>query len=162
MRRLFVGDMNQRGGSCLPSHALPTKVIKNLANVYEVNDSTKTIENTPPIYTENYYAAGGLYSTADDLLKFSNALYSGKLVNGNSLKLIIQPYLATYGLGIWVYNINVNNQKIRIAERQGAIWGTKTRLLHVLDKGITIILLTNAQTTSINDLQMEMIKELLK
>ena len=139
-----------------------TKVIKNLANVYEVNDSTKAIESTPPIYTENYYAAGGLYSTADDLLKFSNALYGEKLVNSNSLKLIIQPYLGTYGLGIWVYDMKINNQKVRIAERQGAIWGTKTRLLHVLGKDITIILLTNAQTTSIDDLQTEVIKELLK
>ena len=139
-----------------------TKVIKNLANVYEVNDSTRVIENTPPIYTENYYAAGGLYSTADDLLKFSNALYGDKLLNRNSVKLIIQPYLSSYGLGIWVYDMNVNNQKVRIAERQGAIWGTKTRLLHILDKDITIILLTNAQTTSIDNIQAEIIKELLK
>lgn len=139
-----------------------TKVIKNLANVYEVNDSTKSIENTPPIYTENYYAAGGLYSTADDLLKFSNALYGYQLLNNNSLKLILQPYLSGYGFGIWVSDMNVNNQKIRIAERQGAILGTKTRLLHILDKDITIILLTNAQTTSIDDIQEKIIKELLK
>lgn len=139
-----------------------TKVIKNLANVYEVNESTKTIENTPPIYTENYYAAGGLYSTADDLLKFSNALYSGNLISKHSLKSIIQPYSSSYGLGIWVYDMNVNNQKVRIAERQGAIWGTKTRLLRILDKDITIILLTNAQTTSIDDLQASIIKELVK
>jgi D-alanyl-D-alanine carboxypeptidase len=138
------------------------KVIDNLANVYEFNDSSKAMENTPPIYIENYYAAGGLYSTADDLSKFSNALYGGKLVNNNSLKLIIQPYLATYGLGIWVYDLKVNNQKVRVAERQGSIWGTKSRLLHILDKDITIILLTNAQTTSIDDLQTEIIKELLK
>jgi D-alanyl-D-alanine carboxypeptidase len=139
-----------------------TKVIKNLANVYEVNDSTKTIENTPPIYTQNYYAAGGLYSTANDLLKFSNALYGCRLINSNSLKSILQPYLATYGFGIWVYDMKVNKQQFRIAERQGAIWGTKTRLLHIFDKDITIILLTNAQTTSIDDLQAKIIAELLK
>ena len=139
-----------------------TKVIKNLANIYEVNDSAKTIESTPPIYTENYYAAGGLYSTADDLLKFSNALYGGRLINNSSLKSILHPYLTTYGFGIWVYDMKVNNQAIRIAERQGAIWGTKTRLLHILDKDITIILLTNAQTASIDDLQAKIITELLK
>jgi len=139
-----------------------TKVIKNLANVYEVNDSTKTIESTPPLYTENYYAAGGLYSAADDLLKFSSALYGGRLINNGSLKSILLPYLATYGFGIWVYGMKVNNQTIRIAERQGAIWGTKTRLLHIFDKDITIILLTNAQTTSIDDLQVKIITELLK
>jgi CubicO group peptidase (beta-lactamase class C family) len=103
-----------------------------------------------------------LYSTADDLLKFSNALYSGNLISKHSLKSIIQPYSSSYGLGIWVYDMNVNNQKVRIAERQGAIWGTKTRLLRILDKDITIILLTNAQTTSIDDLQASIIKELVK
>ena len=139
-----------------------TKVIQNLANVYEVNDSTKTIENTPPIYTENYYAAGGLYSTANDLLKFSNALYSGKLINSSSLKSILQPYLASYGFGIWAYDMKVNNQTISVAERQGAIWGTKTRLVHIAEKDITIILLSNAQTTSIDDLQAKMIAELFR
>lgn len=139
-----------------------TKVIKDLANVYEVNDSTKTIENTPPIYTENYYAAGGLYSTADDLLKFANAFYQGHLVNRSSLESIIHPYLATYGFGIWVYDMKIGSQTIRVAERQGAIWGTKTRLLHILNKDITIILLTNAQTANIDELQEKIISELLK
>jgi len=139
-----------------------TKVIRNLANVYEVNDRTGAVENTPPIHTENYYAAGGLYSTADDFLKFANALYGEKLVNGSSLRSIIQPYHAGYGLGLWVHDKNVNNQKIRIAERQGAIWGTKARLVHVFDRDITIILLSNAQTTSIDDLQTAIIKALVK
>lgn len=138
------------------------KIIKHLANVYEFNDSTKIIENTPPIYTDNYYAAGAMYSNADDLLKFSNALYGDKLLKSNSLKSILQPYLSSYGFGIWVNDMNINNQKIRIAERQGAIWGTKTRLLHILDKDITIILLTNAQTTSIDDIQAKIITELVK
>lgn len=139
-----------------------TKVIKNLANVYEVNDSAKAIENTPPIYTENYYAAGGLYATADDLLKFSNALYGNKLVNAGSVKAIIQPYLAGYGLGIWVSEMKVNNQTVRIAERQGAIWGTRTRLLYIPERDLTIILLSNAQTTSIDELQSAIISALIK
>lgn len=138
------------------------KVINNLANVYEYNDSTKTIENTPPIYIENYYAAGGMYSNAEDLLKFSNALYGNKLLKSNNLKSILQPYLASYGFGIWVYDMDVNNEKIKIAERQGAIRGTRARLVRILDKDITIILLTNAQTTSLDDLQKKIIEEILK
>ena len=138
------------------------KVIENLADVYILNDSTKAIENNPPMYIENYYAAGGLYSTAEDLLKFSNALYNNRILNSNSVKLILQPYLSSYGFGIWIYDKSVNNQKIKIAERQGSIWGIKTRLVHVMDKDITIILLTNFQTASIDDIQAEIIKALVK
>lgn len=139
-----------------------TKLIRNLATVYEVNDSARTIEVTPPIYTENYYAAGGLYATADDLLRFANALYDGKLVNAQSLEAIMQPYLENYGLGIWVYDLKVKDGKLRMAERQGAIWGTRTRLLHIFDKNLTIILLSNVQTTDIDALQAKMIGQLLQ
>ena len=139
-----------------------TKVIKKLANVYEVNDSTKSIENTPPIYTENYWAAGGLYSTAEDLLRFANALYGCKLLKQESVQMIIQPYLARYGLGLWVFERKVNNQTVLVAERQGAIRGTKTRLLHVPEKALTIILLSNAQTTSIDQLQGAILAALIR
>lgn len=139
-----------------------TKVIKNLANVYEVNDSTKAIENTPPIYTENYWAAGGLYSTTDDLLRFANGLYGSKLLRQESVSAIIHPYLAGYGLGLWVSERKVNNQTVHIAERQGAIWGTKTRLLYVPELELTVVLLSNAQTTSMDDLQGALLTALLK
>lgn len=138
-----------------------SKVIKNLANVYEVTDSLH-IENTPPMYTENYYAAGGLYSTAEDLLKFADGLYTYKLVSKESCEAIIKPYLSGYGLGLWISTLTVNNHKVRVAERQGAIWGTKTRLIRVPEKDITLILLSNAQTTSIDELQAFILSYLLK
>jgi D-alanyl-D-alanine carboxypeptidase len=138
------------------------KVIPGLADVYMVNDSTKVIEKLPPIYTENYYAAGGLYSSADDLLKFSNALYGRQLLKDSSLQSILQPYLSSYGFGIWVYNKTINHQTVKIAERQGAIWGIKTRLVRLLNKDVTLIILTNAQTANIDELQTELIAKLVK
>jgi CubicO group peptidase (beta-lactamase class C family) len=137
------------------------KIIKGLANVYEVIDSTH-MENTPPMYTENYYAAGGLYSNAEDLLKFANGLYGYRLVTKASCEAIITPYLAGYGLGLWISSKEVHHQKVRIAERQGAIWGTKTRLVRVPEKNITVILLSNVQTTSIDDLQRFILEKLLQ
>ena len=138
------------------------KVIPGLADVYLVNDTTKMIEKLPPIYTENYYAAGGLYSNADDLLKFSNALYGGQLLTANSLQSILQPYLSNYGFGIWVYDKTINHQTVKIAERQGAIWGIKTRLIKLLNKDVTLIILTNVQTANIDALQSTLIEKLVK
>ena len=138
------------------------EVIKDLAAVYMINDHTKAIENNPPLYTENYYAAGGLYSTADDLLKFANALYGNKLISSSSLAAILKPYLAGYGFGIWVSETTVNHKKITLDDRQGAIWGTRTRLERILEEDITIVLLTNVQTANIDDMQSEIIKALVK
>jgi len=138
------------------------KVIPGLADVYMVNDTTKSIEKLPPIYTENYYAAGGLYSNANDLLKFSNALYGGRLLSESDLQSVLQPYLSSYGFGIWVYDKIISNETVKIAERQGAIWGIKTRLVRLLNKDVTIIILTNAQTANIDEVQSLLIEKLVK
>ncbi len=134
-----------------------TKVVPDLADVYWVNESTRAIENNPPIYFENYYAAGGLYSNAEDLLAFANALYGNRLIQPASLEAILQPFLSRYGLGIWVYDKQVGGKTIRMQERQGAIWGIRTRLVHIPDEDITIILLSNIQTANMDDMQNEIL-----
>jgi D-alanyl-D-alanine carboxypeptidase len=147
-------QMNHTGMSSM------TKVVSDLADVYWINESTRAIENNPPIYFyfENYYAAGGLYSSAEDLLKFSNALYGNRLVQPASLKSIMEPFLSRYGLGIWVYDKKVGLKTIKIQERQGGIWGIRTRLVRVPGEDITVILLSNIQTANIDDVQNEIIK----
>lgn len=138
------------------------KVIDKLADVYMVNKSTKAIERMPPHYTENYYAAGGLYSNADDLLKFENGLYGGHLLKMENVNMILQPYLAGYGMGIWVFHPTINNKKVTLADRQGAIWGTMTRLEYVPEENLKVILLTNVQTASIDSMQAEILRLLIK
>jgi CubicO group peptidase (beta-lactamase class C family) len=137
------------------------QVVPDLADVYWINETTRAIENNPPIYFENYYAAGGLYSSAEDLLKFSNALYGNRLVQAASLKSIMEPFLSRYGLGIWVYDKQIGSKTIRIQERQGAIWRIRTRLVHIPGENITVILLSNIQTANIDDVQNEIIKSLV-
>jgi D-alanyl-D-alanine carboxypeptidase len=137
------------------------QVIQDLADFYWVNESTRVIENNPPIYIENYYAAGGMYSSAADLLKLSNALYGNRLVQPASLQTIVQPFLSRYGLGIWVYDEQVGGRTVRIQERQGAIWGIRTRLVHIPGEEITIVLLSNIQTANIDNVQSEIIKMLV-
>src|SRR5262249_37291109 len=53
-------------------------------------------------------AAGSLISTVEDLLKWNNALYAGKIIPKFFLELVLKPYLVTeraeayYGYGIEV------------------------------------------------------------
>ncbi len=137
------------------------KIIKNLATVYMLNDSTRQIENMPGLYTENYWAAGGLYSTADDLLQFANALYSYKLIKKSSLEKMLTPNLANYAMGIWVTTGSINKKKFTLYDRQGAIWGIRTRLEHIPEQDLTFVLLTNAQTADIDAMQAEIIQAMV-
>jgi D-alanyl-D-alanine carboxypeptidase len=138
------------------------RVIDNLAYVYQYNQNTNLVNNDPHYYIENYYAAGAMYSNTEDLLKFSNALFFGNLLKHSSLEKLMTPYRNSYGFGIWINERQVNNSKVLIAERQGSIWGATTRLLYLPETGITIILLTNLDRTSLDDFQFEIMKKLIK
>ena len=43
-------------------------------NTYFYREDLGTLVNDLPVYIENWYSDGGMYSTTDDILKFSNAL----------------------------------------------------------------------------------------
>jgi D-alanyl-D-alanine carboxypeptidase len=124
-----------------------------------IRDS-KIIENDPLYYIENYYAAGAMYSTASDLLKFSDVLYGFHILSEKSVG---EPELKAYGYGLWIYDKEIGGQKIRIAERQDSIEGTTTRFLRLLDRNVTIIVLSNCWTPAMNvdQLQFSFMKAIL-
>ena len=47
-------------------------------------------------------AAAGLYSTTEDLLRWQNALYGGKVLSKASLDKMTTPFKGDYGLGVYV------------------------------------------------------------
>ncbi|NEX91824.1 serine hydrolase domain-containing protein [Caulobacter sp. 17J65-9] len=117
-------------------------VVARLAPTY-YKDEAAPLANDMPVYPENWYAAGGLYSTCDDLLAFSNALYGGRLMSAGSLKALLTPGLDEYGFGLWVSELEVDGRKHRFAQRPGRIMGANTLLLRMLDDDVTIIILGN-------------------
>jgi hypothetical protein len=48
------------------------------------------------------YAAGGLYSTPPDLLKWETALFGGKVLTEASLTKMITPFMSNYAFGLGV------------------------------------------------------------
>jgi CubicO group peptidase (beta-lactamase class C family) len=73
-------------------------IIDNLADTYFLREDLKALANDLPVYPENWYAAGSMYSTPDDLLKFANALFGLRLLNKATLDLMIKPGLDDYGV----------------------------------------------------------------
>ncbi|HET9225687.1 MAG TPA: serine hydrolase, partial [Thermoanaerobaculia bacterium] len=91
------------------------------------------------------YAAGSLISTVDDLSRWSDALWSGKVIKPESLKRMLTPAkLASgqstryaYGLGVGEYAGKT------LVEHGGGIFGFVSDTLRVPDENLFIAILSN-------------------
>jgi D-alanyl-D-alanine carboxypeptidase len=99
----------------------------------------------PLLFIENYYAAGCMYSTAEDLLKLDQALYGSDLLSENSKALMFTSYpeYNYSGYSVWTYNYPFAPSKPRVMERRGSILGANAVLLRYLELNKTIIILSN-------------------
>lgn len=125
-------------------------VIPALADTYFVDDDKRLMRDLP-VYPENWYAAGAMYSTTDDLLAFASALFSGTLVSAASLALLIKPGLDDYGYGAWTYDATIAGKRYHIVKRPGRIMGAQGQLYHVMAPDITIVILSNVGNTDLDD-----------
>ena len=89
------------------------------------------------------HAAGALYSTTRDLLKWEQALFAGKIVSKASLDRMITPFKNDYALGL---TSTLVNGRRRIAHG-GGIDGFNTQLAYYPDSKTTVIVLSNVNGT---------------
>ncbi len=136
-------------------------ILDGLADTYFYRDDLKAMVNDLPVYPENWYAAGAMYSTANDVLTFSNALFGGKLLKKETLALMTTPGLDDYGYGLWAYEAKVNGKKHRVVKRPGQIMGAQAQLYHFLDDDATIIILSNTGTTDLDEFVAEIGKKVV-
>jgi CubicO group peptidase (beta-lactamase class C family) len=126
-------------------------IVPNLAYTYMKPDTASPLINDLPVYIQNWYAAGGLYSTAADLARFADALYgSATLLKRQTLDQMLTPGLDDYGYGVWVRDIDVRGKPHRVAQRPGSIMGANTLLLRFLDDDVTVVILSNTNATDID------------
>ena len=131
------------------------RLVPGLADPYSLGADGKTLEKDMPVYPENWYAAGAMYSTAEDVLKFSNALFGGALLNAKSLALLTKPGLDRYGYGLWIYEKKIGGKSYRIAKRPGRIMGTRSELYRFLDSDLTVVILGNTGAADLDTLVAE-------
>ena len=122
-------------------------IIKNLASTYFTGNSPNLLVNDLPVFIENWYAAGAMYSSPNELLKFSNALFGKKLIKKKTLDLMLTSGLEEYGYGVWIRGSGAD----RIMERYGRIMGANAVWMKFLDKKITIIILSNTNLTNLGE-----------
>ena len=118
-------------------------IVDRLAETYWYPDEKKNLSRELPVYPENWYAAGAMYSTTGDLLKFADALFDGKLIAPDTLQQMIKPGLDEYGDGLWSYSLAAKGANHPVIKRPGLIMGAQAQFFHVMDQDITIIMLGN-------------------
>lgn len=86
------------------------------------------------------FAAGGLYSTTEDLLRWQRGLFGGKLLSAASLAKMTTPFKEHYAFGLGVGTAG-NGQKL--FEHGGGVNGFNTKMLYVPEQRLTVIVLAN-------------------
>lgn len=132
---------------------LQGKKIDGLVQAYTYDDSLKTFTPDEPYYPQMFFGAGFLYSTAQDLLIFNEAIFSGKLL-GNKLteKMItINNNLGYTAYGLWG-STGWGNFDEKFYYRTGGILGSTANWIHTVNTNKTIIVLSNTSATNLYEL----------
>jgi len=90
------------------------------------------------------WAAGSIYSTTGDLLKWERGLFGGKVLSEASLKAMTTAGKGGYGLGVFVSE----HGGLKVMEHGGGIEGFNTHLAYVPEKRIAVVVLSNVNGTA--------------
>jgi len=82
--------------------------------------------------------AGGLYSTTEDLLKWEQGLFRGKVLKP-SLEKMTTPFKSNYAFGLEVETANGH----KVIQHNGGIEGFNTILAYYPDEKLTVVVLAN-------------------
>jgi CubicO group peptidase (beta-lactamase class C family) len=85
------------------------------------------------------FAAGGLYSTAKDLVRWNTALYGGKLLKPASITEMTTPFRDVYAYALFVQDL----YNARVFGHSGVIDGFYSAMDYFPDNKISVIVLSN-------------------
>jgi len=93
-------------------------------------------------------SAGALYSTTEDLLRWEQGLFGGKLLSVASLQKMTTPFKNDYAFALAVRDANGH----KLIEHGGGIEGFNTQLSYYPDDKLTIVVLANQNTGATGDI----------
>jgi len=114
-----------------------TTIILQRASGYAINPAG--FRNADYLDMSIPYAAGSLYSTTQDLRKWVEGLFGGKILSSQSLKKMITPFTNDYGLGVIMQPVDGCNTIMH----GGGINGFSTMMLYSPEDKLMVIVLAN-------------------
>jgi CubicO group peptidase (beta-lactamase class C family) len=85
------------------------------------------------------HGAGALYSTSEDLLRWTRGVFGGKLLSPASLQKMTTPFKDGYAFGVGV----TTEKGHKLISHSGGIQGFNANLTYFPDEQITIVVLSN-------------------
>jgi D-alanyl-D-alanine carboxypeptidase len=117
--------------------SLPEVVVANAYEDLDLDNETDSMgtELLPGFFGPTW-TAGGMVSTVEDLLVFLNGLFTGVLIDKESLDQMLDlPEGGFYAMGIY--------QDGSLWGHDGVIWGYLSQVFHDVDTGVTVAVLVN-------------------
>lgn len=111
--------------------------------------SGATLRNTPPLDMQQPYAAGSLYSTVEDLLKWEQALYTEKLLPEAAKQTMWTPFKENYAYGwsIAPPSATAFGGHTRM-HHGGGINGFSAMIVRMPEPKLTVVVLSNNDSAS--------------
>jgi CubicO group peptidase (beta-lactamase class C family) len=112
-------------------------VIPHRASGYEL--AKGAYQHARFIHMSIPHGAGALYSTTEDLLKWEQGLYGGKVLKPASLEEMTTPFKSNYAFGIGVETVDGH----KVYSHNGGIEGFATVLDYYPDDKLAVVVLEN-------------------
>ncbi len=96
-------------------------------------------ENAGFINMQVPHAAGAIYSTTEDLFRWENGLFGGKVLSPESLQKMTTPFKSDYAFGLIVTTVEGH----KVIRHAGGIEGFNTFLAYYPEDKLTIVVLSN-------------------
>jgi len=85
------------------------------------------------------FSAGALYSTTEDLLRWEQGLFGGKVLSAASLQKMTTPFKSDYAFGLLVHT----DKGLKRIEHNGGIEGFNTSMSYYPEDKLTVVVLGN-------------------
>ncbi len=129
------------------------KTFADSVKSYTQDKAKKDFNNDEPYLVENFFAAGAMYSTVEDLLKFDTAIFNAKLLQPKTTGLMLKfyPALGNAAYGLWGSD-GYGNFAETFYYRPGGILGSTANWIHTINTKKTIIVMSNTDATNLFEL----------
>jgi CubicO group peptidase (beta-lactamase class C family) len=94
------------------------------------------------------FSAGALYSSTEDLLRWEEGLFGGKLLTPTSFRKMTTPFKGDYGCGLYVRRVNSH----LVIEHDGNNIGFNADMAYYPEEKLAVIVLANLNGTATGEL----------